>query len=242
MKKILFWGISSVLTVAMFVQCKPNNEKTEAAPTEESVMEELNTHQITIKEVLQANAYTYLLVTEAEKDYWIAIPKTEVKVGKTYTYEGGMEMKKFESKDLKRTFDSVLFVEGIIDPNPPAATETTASAAPKAVSSKELSKGITLAKGGISVFDLYFNRDKLAGKTVILTGKVVKFMPEIMKKNWVHLQDGSNFNGFNDITITTLEKVKVDDIVSFKGKVILNKDLGSGYKYDVLIEDAVLVK
>jgi hypothetical protein len=241
MKKILFWGVSSLLAVAMFVQCKPNTEKTESVPTEESVVEELNSHQITVKEVLQANAYTYLLVTEAAKDYWIAIPKTEVTVGKNYSYEGGVEMKAFESKDLKRTFDSVLFVEGIIDPNPPAATEKTAST-PKVVSSKELSKGITLAKGGISVFDLYFNRDKLAGKTVILTGKVVKFMPEIMKKNWVHLQDGSNFNGFNDITITTLEKVKIDDIVTLKGKVVLNKDLGSGYKYDILVEDAVLVK
>lgn len=241
MKKILLWSVSSLLVIAMFVQCKPNTEKTEAVKTEASVVEELNAHQITVKEVLNANAYTYLLVTEAEKEYWIAVPKTEVTVGKTYTYQGGMEMKNFESKDLKRTFDSVLFVEGIIDPNASAASETTSTPV-KVVSSSALSKGITLAKGGISVFDLYATRDKLNGKTVILTGKVVKFMPEIMKKNWIHLQDGSNFNGFNDITITTLEKVAVDDIVTLKGKVVLNKDLGSGYKYEILIEDAVLVK
>ncbi|TRX28741.1 DNA-binding protein [Flavobacterium franklandianum] len=241
MKKILFWGISSLLAVLVLVQCKPNTEKTEAVKTEESIVKDSNSHQITVKEVLNANAYTYLLVTEAEKEYWIAVPKTEVTVGKNYTYEGGMEMKKFESKDLKRTFDSVLFVEGIIDPNGPAVSETTSTPV-KVVSSKVLSKGITLAKGGISVFDLYSTRDKLAGKTVILTGKVIKFMPDIMKKNWIHLQDGSNFNGLNDITITTLEKVKVDDIVTLKGKVVLNKDLGSGYKYDVLIEDATVVK
>jgi hypothetical protein len=241
MKKILFWGVTSLLAIAMFVQCKPNTEKTETLKTEESVVKDLNSHQITVKEVLNANAYTYLLVTEAEKEYWIAVPKMEATVGKTYTYQGGMEMKNFESKDLKRTFDSVLFVEGIIDPNATAAAESTSTPV-KVVSSKELSKGITLAKGGISVFDLYSTRDKLAGKTVILTGKVVKFMPEIMNKNWVHLQDGSNFNGFNDITITTLEKVKVDEIVTLKGTVVLNKDLGSGYKYNVLVEDAVLVK
>ena len=63
-----------------------------------------------------------------------------------------------------------------------------------------------------------------------------------MNKNWIHLQDGTSYNGFNDITITSLEKIKVDDIVSLKGTVVLNKDLGSGYKYDILIEDAVLVK
>lgn len=241
MKKILFWSLSSIIVLLVLVQCKPNTEKTEAIKTEESVVEELNAHQIIVKEVLQANAYTYLLVTEAEKEYWMAVPKTEAILGKTYTYQGGMEMKNFESKDLKRTFDSVLFVEGIIDPNGTAAAEPTATPV-KVVSSKELSKGITLAKGGISVFDLYSTREKLAGKTVILTGKVVKFMPEIMKKNWIHLQDGSNFNGFNDITITTLEKVKVDEVVSLKGTVVLNKDLGSGYKYEILIEDAVLVK
>ena len=99
-----------------------------------------------------------------------------------------------------------------------------------------------MAKGAISLHDLFSGRDKLAGKTVILTGKVVKFMPEIMNKNWIHLQDGTSYNGFNDITITSLEKVKVDEIVTLKGTVVLNKDLGSGYKYDVLIEDAVVVK
>lgn len=241
MKKTLIWSAIGIMALIVLVQCKPNSEKTETVLTEESIVGELNSHQITIKEVLQANAYTYLLVTEAEKDYWIAIPKTEVIVGKTYSYEAGIEMKAFESKDLKRTFDSVLFVEGIVDNNPVNAADISVSSQ-KAVSSKDLSKGITLAKGGISLFDLYGTRAQLAGKTVILTGKVVKFTPEIMKKNWVHLQDGSNFNGFNDITITTLEKVKVDDVVSFKGKVVLNKDLGSGYKYEILIEDAVLVK
>jgi hypothetical protein len=239
MKKLLIWSATGVMALMVLVQCKPNTEKPEPIKAEEAIIENIDSHQITIKEVLQANAYTYLLVTEAEKDYWIAIPKTEVTVGKTYSYEGGVEMKAFESKDLKRTFDSVLFVEGIIDPNPVAETSVST---PKVVTSKELSKGIKLAKGGISLFDLYGTRDKLAGKTVVLTGKVVKFMPQIMNKNWVHLQDGSNFNGFNDITITTLEKVTVDDIVSFKGKVVLNKDLGSGYKYEILIEDAVLVK
>jgi hypothetical protein len=241
MKKLIIWSAASLIALLVLVQCKPNNEKTETVKEVEAVKKNTNSHRVTVKEVLNANAYTYLLVTESEKEYWIAIPKTEVKVGKTYTYEGGMEMKKFESKDLKRTFDSVLFVEGIIDPNPPAVTET-ATTLLKVTSSNELSKGITLAKGGIPIYDLYSTKDKLAGKTVILTGKVIKFMPDIMSKNWIHLQDGTSYNGFNDITITSLAKVKVDEIVTLKGTVVLNKDLGSGYKYDILIEDAVLVK
>ncbi|HEX5742399.1 MAG TPA: hypothetical protein VFY09_00700, partial [Flavobacteriaceae bacterium] len=63
-----------------------------------------------------------------------------------------------------------------------------------------------------------------------------------MNKNWIHLQDGSSFKGLNDVIVTTLAKVAVDDIVTVKGLVVLNKDLGSGYKYDILIEDATIVK
>jgi hypothetical protein len=222
----------------VLVQCK----KTEPVKAVEAVKENTNSHQVTVKEVLNANAYTYLLVTEGEKEFWIAVPKSDVKVGKTYTYEGGMEMKKFESKDLKRTFDSVFFVEGLIDPDAPAATESAISPKNIIPDTAKLSKGITLAKGAISLYDLFSGKDKLEGKTVILTGKVIKFMPDIMSKNWIHLQDGTSYDGFNDITITSLAKVKVDEIVTLKGTVVLNKDLGSGYKYDILIEDAVVVK
>ncbi len=237
MKKITIWSIASLAMLLVLAQCKPNNEKQE-------VLQEIDNsslHEVTIKEVLNATAYTYLFVIEGNKEYWIAIPLTQVKVGKVYIYEGGMEMKKFESKDLKRTFDSVFFVQGLIDPDPPVVKEANTNTQ-KAVTTTQLSKGITLAKGAISIHDLYSGRDKLEGKSVILTGKVVKFMPDIMKKNWIHLQDGTSYNGFNDITITTSIKVKVDEIVTLKGKVVLNKDLGSGYKYDVLIEDAIVVK
>lgn len=240
MKKLIVFSVSIIVALLVLVQCKQNSETT-PEPLKENEIENTNLHKITIKEVLNANAYSYLLVTEGKKEYWIAVPLTKVEVGKTYSYEGGMEMKKFESKDLKRTFESVIFVEGLIDPNQVA--ETKPAIDPQTLINKtELSKGITLAKGAISLHDLFAGRDKLEGKTVILTGKVVKFMPEIMKKNWIHLQDGSSYNGFNDITITSLEKVKIDAIVTLKGKVVLNKDLGSGYKYDILIEDAVLVK
>lgn len=238
MKKMILWSVASLVTLLILVQCKPKNEKPE--PIKE--IENTNSHQVTVKEVLNATAYTYLLVTEGKKEYWMAIPLTAVKVGKKYSYEGGMEMKKFESKDLKRTFDSVLFVEGLIDPNAPAVTENAAVNPKNIIPDTKLSKEITLTKGAISLHDLFSRKDKLAGKTVILTGKVVKFMPEIMNKNWIHLQDGTSYNGFNDITITSLAKVKVDEIVTLKGKVVLNKDLGSGYKYDILVEDAVVVK
>jgi hypothetical protein len=63
-----------------------------------------------------------------------------------------------------------------------------------------------------------------------------------MGKNWVHIQDGSKDGDHFDLTITTLEKVAVDDVVTFEGTIAVNKDFGYGYAYELIMEDAKLVK
>lgn len=255
MRKFIIWSIASLMALLVLVQCKQKKEGYE--PVQNTEITNTNLKQITVKEVLNAKIYTYLFVAEGDKEYWIAIPITEVEVGKTYAYEHGMEMTNFESKDLNRTFESIYFVEKLIDPNAPATatanevtptTEATAnphggkSVTENNETKTQLSEGITLAKGAISLHDLFAGKDKLAGKTVTLTGKVVKFNSEIMNKNWIHLQDGSSFKGLNNIIVTTLAKAAINDIITVKGVVVLNKDLGSGYKYDILVEDATIVK
>lgn len=41
-----------------------------------------------------------------------------------------------------------------------------------------------------------------------------------------------------DLTITTNEKVNVGDVITFEGKISLNKDFGAGYSYKVIMEEA----
>ena len=55
----------------------------------------------------------------------------------------------------------------------------------------------------------------------------------------LHLQDGTGEKGSNDLTVTTSVDViaSVGDTVMVRGKVLLNRDFGSGYRYDVLIVD-----
>jgi hypothetical protein len=59
-----------------------------------------------------------------------------------------------------------------------------------------------------------------------------------MKKNWAHIQDGTDFEGNYDLTITTADEIQVGDVVLFEGKISLKKDFGSGYFYEVIMEDA----
>ena len=100
--------------------------------------------------------------------------------------------------------------------------------------------GISKPHGGLTVAEVYAGKKDLAGKEVVLRGKVVKFLAEIMGKNWIHVQDGSGSQGTNDLTVTVAPHIvaKVGDTVLVKGLVTVGKDFGYGYKYDVILEDA----
>jgi len=91
--------------------------------------------------------------------------------------------------------------------------------------------------GGITIDELFKNRQKYDGQTVKVKGKCVKLNTNIMNRNWIHLQDGS-MTDESDLTVTTIDKVALGDIVAFEGKITLNKDFGAGYKYDIIMEDA----
>jgi hypothetical protein len=84
----------------------------------------------------------------------------------------------------------------------------------------------------------------LKGKKVAVRGKVVKFTPAVLGKNWIHLRDGtgSAADGTNDIVVTTKDEAKVGDVVLVKGVVQTDRDLGSGYSYKILVEEATLQK
>jgi len=197
-------------------------------------------HKIVVQEVLQASAYTYIKVKEGDKDYWMAMSKGDPKVGGTYYYQSALEMKDFTSRDLSRTFDTIYFVQAISD-SPVTTKKKDAPSSPHGkknpvVKTEKIS--VEPAKGGITIAELFSHKDVHSGKTVKVRGQVTKFNANIMGKNWLHLQDGTEASGDYDLTVTTKDEVKVGDIVTFEGKISLNKDFGAGYAYKVIMEDA----
>ena len=74
-----------------------------------------------------------------------------------------------------------------------------------------------------------------------MKGEVTKFNPSIMDRNWIHLQDGTEFEGQFDLTATSLESFKVGSIVTLEGILALNQDFGYGYMYELLLEKATAV-
>ena len=89
-----------------------------------------------------------------------------------------------------------------------------------------------------TVADINQNMVKLAGQTVSAQGKVVKVNNGIMRRNFVHVQDGTGDATSNNLVVTSKQTAKVGDQVAISGVVVLNRDFGSGYSYPLLIEDA----
>ena len=222
--------------VMMAVSCRTKSKPSEnLAP---------NIHKVTSEEVIQSSNYTYVRVSEDGKDSWIAITRQEVEVGKTYYFEPSIEMANFTSKELKRTFPVILFVAKFSNMPIVAAEKVAISDPPKGKQPAVAKDGIKVerAANGITIAELVSKKDSYAGKSIKIKGEVVKFNPQIMGKNWLHIQDGTNGNGVFDLTITTADEVKVGDIVTFEGIVALNKDFGAGYSYDLIVEEGKLIK
>jgi len=199
-----------------------------------------NVHKIVVNEFLDGGSYAYINVSEGSDNYWMAIGKMPVNVGETYYYEGGIIMKDFESKQLKKTFDFITFVDGIRKTEV-AVSKKGSTSVKEDVVKDELIK-IETPANGISLGKLFSTKESLVKKPVIVRGKVIKVNNGIMDKNWVHISDGTQFESKKSLTVTTLENVKVGDIVTFKGILILDKDFGQGYVYDILLEEGELIQ
>ncbi len=235
-----------VVTALTLFSCRPKEEQPREqgvqAPPQMSAHPPVaaDLHTGVVQEVLQATAYTYLNVRENDANSWIAVTKREIQPGQTVSFVGGLEMKDFESKDLQRTFETVYFVDKLVGDEAAPSTAQQLAAMPHqgtpSVDKKEIS--IEPAAGGITISELFTNRDSYAGKTVLIKGQVMKINRAIMDRNWIHLQDGTSGAGSFDLTITTQEDASVGDVVTFEGTIALKKDFGSGYSYEVLMENA----
>lgn len=118
-----------------------------------------------------------------------------------------------------------------------AAPEVTAPIVPVPAHTENKEEGSPVI---LSIAELYAKKAELKGKNVTIFGKVVKVNKGVMGRNWLHVQDGTGAQGTNDLTITTEGIANPNDKVSVTGIVVLDKDFGAGYKYELIIEDALV--
>ena len=223
-----------------------------------------------VVEKQDASVYTYIRLDDgAGKEIWAAVPQTQLEIGEEIALKGGSVMTNFNSKTLNRTFESIIFASGLVRGSDNMTVQTAGGAngsSSGAVQPKVDPHGMTsessggssraivsftgvkveksTAQNGYTVGELFTKAADLKDQKVTVRGRVVKVSPNIMGKNWLHIQDGTGDPTANthDLVVTSSAMVEKDTIVSLEGVLAADKDFGFGYRYDVLIEDAVVVK
>ncbi|MCB0519394.1 MAG: hypothetical protein H6577_25460 [Lewinellaceae bacterium] len=213
----------------------------EIAAAQQQTPSENQMHKVVVQEALNTDKYTYMNVTENGENFWIAASKMPVEKGETLYYSGGLMKKNFQSREFNRVFETLYLVSNI-QKQPTAGGSAVDQALAQAQDggspSLDPPKDVKLAEGAIKISELLANKQKYVGKMVKITGKCMKINPNIMGRNWIHLQDGSANN--YDLTVTTTENIPLGHTVTLEGTVALDKDFGAGYRYDIIVEGAVL--
>ncbi len=211
-------------------------------------------HYGKVLEIQNAMGYKYLKVDENGTQHWVAIANAPVAVGDRIGYDKRTVMHDFESKSLGKTFKEIIFASDVYLPQ--KVQRPTSMKEMLGLGSKDPHKGMKrgmspgdeekpakpfVKKDTYTVEEVHMWRKSLEGQTISLEGSVFKVSHKIMKRDWVHLGDGTgNEKKLTDDLVFTTDAttVKAGDRVIATGKVIVNKDFGYGYFYKVLIQDA----
>ncbi len=205
-----------------------------------------------VLETMNASNYTYMRLKTPQGEVWAATGQFDVKVGDKIVGSFETEMRDFHSPTLNRDFPVIDFLSHVrLEGQPEGQAAAQGEAPPMAVghgaggmltpSSMKVDP-IAPPAGGSSIADVWAKRASLAGRMVTVRGKVVKYNGGILGRNWIHLQDGSGSaaSGTNDMAVTTSAPANLGDVITVTGKLALDKDIGAGYVYKVLIEDATI--
>ncbi len=218
-----------------------------------------------VAEKIDASQYSYLRLETPSGEIWAAVPKSKIEVGAQATVLGASWMESFTSATLSRTWPRIAFgtLAGEAQAAPgmgasPGAGQASAgmfaqeaaqvfpSQSPQTKAPPSPPGGFALPKvatrEGRTIAELYARRAVLKDKRVSVRGKVVKATDGVLGKNWLHLQDGTGSGPTGDLAVTSDSTAKVGDVVVVTGMMHLDRDLGSGYRYDILLEDAELKK
>ena len=209
-----------------------------------------------VLEVLDVPQYTYArLGAKGSEGIWTAFGSAKVVVGQHLELRNASLMTDFTSKVLNRTFATIWF--GDLDPGGTPATENphagmVGAMAPSAMGADEPRKNAVVAMhpvdrapgpDGKTVAEIVSGRSALAGKTVRVRAIVVKKTTGVLGHDYLHVRDGSGDEAdhTNDLSVTTNATPDLGDTVLLEGKLLLDVDIGSGYVFPTLLQDAKIV-
>jgi len=208
-----------------------------------------------VLEIKPAMGYKYLKVQEQGKQTWVAIANAPVKVGDKIGFDKKTLMKDFQSKALGQKFKEIYFASDVYLPQKSTGPKSMKDLLGLGSGAKDPHAGMGIGmspqpteekptkpfvkKDTYTVEEVHMWRKSLKGKTVTVKGSVYKVSKGIMKRDWVHLGDGTgNEQKLTDDLVFTAptSTIKGGDKIIATGTVAVDKDFGYGYFYPVIIE------
>jgi hypothetical protein len=211
-----------------------------------------------VREAIDVAEYTYLrLSTQDRGELWAAVSKAPVSVGSRVSIHDAARMTNFESATLKRTFDVIYFGNlgsagrassptGALPPgHPPLEGHDVvnsphgASAAPPVSSAVKVTPAT--GQNAYAVAALFAQATSLEGKPARVRGQIIKATP-VQGVTYYRISDGSSTDPASaQLVVSSTAKASSGQVVTFEGQVRTDVDVGIGFKYPVMLQDARII-
>lgn len=180
-----------------------------------------------VEQVVEREDSQLLAVRQGAVQTWVEVPDVGAKVGDYVLLGRGQARLDVEIPELGRRAPEVVDIPYVQVVDEETARRVVSSGAPK---------------DAVALSTVYAELDQRADKEIVIYGTVVKATSAV-GSYWVHVQDGTGEweAGTNDLTIQTQQPVIRGQRVAFRGVLRKDVELGFGYHFDALVEEASLV-
>jgi hypothetical protein len=187
-----------------------------------------NSAPTVVDRVVNREGAQLLEVRQGRLTTWVEVPRVGAEVGDYILLGQGTARSDVEIPEIGERVPQVVDIEHARVTDRETARRAVVSRAPE---------------GAVSIGRIYAELDARADEEIVVYGAAAKVSGAI-GWYWVHLQDGTGdpSAGTHDLTVQTKQAVAEGQRVAFRGTLREDVDLGFGYHYDALVEDAKVVE
>lgn len=192
-------------------------------------------HRVQVTEIRKGDKYMYLKVREGDQTYWVATAPGDIVEGNTYIYNEALRRTDFRSEALQEVFDTLYLVTRLVPESEAGDMKPSSLKEPREMEEAEVDTGQESATE-VTLSELLDNPEAYRDSWVRFTAACTKVNEGIMNRNWVHLTT-DQANG-RSVVATTKADAAPGETLIVTAVVRQDRDFGSGYRYDILLEEA----
>lgn len=180
-----------------------------------------------VEQVVAREQSRLIAVRESQWRFWAEVPAVDVEPGDHVLLGRGPARYDVEIPELGRRASQVLDIPHVAVVDAETARLAVAGEPPE---------------GAVPVEVIFAELAERADRELLVYGTVTK-ATEAVGSVWVHLQDGTGDPeaGTHDLMVQTQDAVAAGQRVAFRGTLRQDADLGFGYRYRALLEEAEVV-